>query len=238
MKILIAASLIASAGAHAAASEQLWKEWYLISRNGVATGYFEEIADRRPGEKQIAITQRWVENPAERTETYVGSVSEEARLKPVAFYVDRKAPTEEKSYRIDARVKNKKFEITFRPASEALAKSTEITSLKPEMYLSSFVPLAVARNFKSGKPTPFTAVIEDGGEMSVEVKKGSAELTKKEKKIAGQKCIGATIELAGASQNWWITNEGKTCLVEIPSQGVTLALSTENDAKKAFGEKK
>ena len=39
----------------------VWKAWYLISQNGATVGYFEETAERRPAEKQISITQRWVE---------------------------------------------------------------------------------------------------------------------------------------------------------------------------------
>jgi hypothetical protein len=227
---------------------QLWQEWYLITQNGEAVGYFEETAERRPADKQYAITQKWVERsgssaatgiqPDGIAETYIGSVSEEARLKPVAFFVERKSASEEKSYKTDARVKNKKIEITFKPASAAMAKSTEMATLSPDMYLSSFVPMAIARNFKEKKTAvPFTALVEDGGNMNVEIKKGTVEITGEEKKIGGDSCRGARIHFAGKAQNWWITKEGKTCLVDFPDSGVKMARSTEAEARKALGRK-
>lgn len=239
MNALLVALLAFSCPAFAKgnAPQQLWKEWYLITQNGEALGYFEEIAERRPGEKQIAITQRFTEKLGGGAEVYVGSVAEEARLKPVAFFVDRKAGSEEKSHKTDARVKNRKIEITFRPASAALAKSTEIVPLSNDLYLSSFVPMAVARAFGGKKMAPFTALVEDGPNMSVEVKKGAAEITKQEKKIAGNTCRGVVLTMSGQEQDWWITKEGKACLMEVGSLGLKMALTTEAEAKKALGGK-
>lgn len=236
--LLLAALPLAASAANAKAPVQLWQEWYLITQNGEAVGYFEETAERRPADKQFAITQKWVEKADGLAETYIGSVSEEARLKPVAFFVERKGASDEKSYKTDARVKNKKIEITFKPASAAMAKSTEMAALSPDMYLSSFVPMAIARNFKEKKTAvPFTALVEDGGNMNVEIKKGTVEITGEEKKIGGDTCRGARIHFAGKAQSWWITREGKTCLVDFPDSGVKMARSSEAEAKKALGRK-
>ena len=213
----------------------LWREWYLITQNGEAIGYFEETAERRPADKQIAITQKFVEKIAGGSEVYIGSVAEEARLKPVAFFVDRKGASAEQSHKTDARVKSRKIEITFKPASAAMAKSTEIVPLSSDLYLSSFVPMAVARSFRDKKMPAFTALVEDGPGMSVEIKKGAAELSKQEKKLAGESCRGVVLTMSGQAQEWWITKEGKACLMEVPSVGLKMALSTEAEAKKALG---
>jgi len=219
-----------------AKSEMLWKEWYLISQKGVAVGYFEETAERRPSEKQLAVTQKWVEKMDGKAETYIGSVADEARLKPVAFFVDRKGGSEVKSYKTDGRVKDKKIEITFKPVAASLAKSTEITSLQPSMYLSSFVPMAVARHFKEKGPLAFVALVEDSGDMSVAIKKGLAEVLKEEKKIGSETCRSVVIHFGGQLQKWWITKAGKACLVEFPDSGTKMELSSEKQAKKAVEE--
>ncbi len=230
LKLLVASVSLAAP----AKSEILWKEWYLISQKGVAVGYFEETAERRPSEKQLAVTQKWLEKMDGKAETYIGSVADEARLTPVAFFVDRKGGSEEKSYKTDGRVKNKKIEITFKPVSNSLAKSTEQASLQPSMYLSSFVPMAVARHFKEKGPLTFVALVEDSGDMSVAVKKGLAEVLKEEKKIGGETCRSVVIHFGGQLQKWWISKAGKACLVEFPDSGMKMELSNEKQAKTAL----
>lgn len=220
----------------AAKNETLWHEWYLITHNGAAVGFFEETAERRGAEKQIALTQKWVEKAGGKIETYIGSVAEDPGLKPVAFFVDRKMPSADKSYKTDARVKDKKLEITFKPASAALTKSTEYTPLQPSMLLSGFLSLAIARHFQEKGDLSFVAVVEDVGDMNVEVKKGKAELLKDEKKIGGDTCRRASVQYGGKPQEWWVAKNGKTCLVITPESGMKLELSTEKLAKKALGE--
>lgn len=216
-------------------TEQLWQEWYLVTSNGNPIGYFEETAERRGAEKQISITQKWVEKIGGKVESYVGSVADDFSLRPVAFFVDRKAPSEEKSYKVDARVKGGKLEITFKPASAALAKSTEITALTPSMVLSSFTGLAVARHFKAKGPLSFTAIVEDGGDMNVELRKGTAEVGKEEKKFGKDKCRQATVLMGGKAQEWWVSAAGKSCLIVFPDSGTRMELTTEALAKKALG---
>ena len=235
--LLLALALPSVTYAKGSAPVQLWKEWYLVTQNGEALSYFEEIAERRPGEKQIAITQKFTEKLGGGAEVYIGSVAEEARLKPVAFFVDRKATSEVKSHKTDARVKSRKIEITFKPASPSLAKSTEIVPLSGDLFLSSFVPMAVARAFRGKKMAPFTALVEDGPDMSVEVKRGAAEITTQEKKIGGETCRGVVLTMSGQPQEWWITKDGKACLMEVSSLGLKMALTTEAEAKKALGGK-
>jgi hypothetical protein len=214
-------------------AETLWREWYLITQNGVAIGYFEETAERRPQDKQLAVTQNFVEKVDGKREAYVGSVSTEADLDPVAFFVDRKAGTPEKSYKVDARVKGRNLEITLKPASPAIDKSTKSTTLSPSTIFSSFLPIAIARTFKGKAPLSFTAVVEDSGEMTVVSKKGLAEPQKEEKKIASEACRHAVVHFGGQLQHWWVTKAGKTCLVEFPDSGTKVELSNEKQAKKA-----
>ncbi|HEY8278601.1 MAG TPA: hypothetical protein VIH99_03190 [Bdellovibrionota bacterium] len=234
MKLLLASLLFHSA-AYGAKSETLWTAWYLITQKGSPVGYFEETAEKRPSDRQIAVTQKWVEKAGARTETYIGSVSGEEHLAPVAFFVERKGP---KPYKTDARAKGKRLEVTFKPGSPDLAKSTEYAPLADGTFFSSFVPMAIARRFAGQKGAfAFTAVVEDGGDMDVEVKKGLAEAQPSEKKIGKEECRQVLVKFDGKLQEWWITKKGKTCLVEFPDSDTKMELSTEALAKKALGEK-
>ena len=233
MKVLLLAFL--SQSALASKNDKLWTEWYLVTQNGVAVSLFEETCERRPKENELAITQRWVEKLNDRTETYIGSVSSSETLVPVAFFVERKGA---KPYKTDGRVKNKQLEITFKPGTPDLAKSTELTPVGAGTYFSSFLPTAVSRHFLGGKDSfAFTAVVEDGGDMNVEVKKGSVNVGTAVKKIGKEKgCRQAIFQFEGKVQEWWITRTGKVCLVEFPDSGTKMELSTEKAAKKALKE--
>lgn len=219
----------------AGAITKLWTEWYLVTRNGEALSLFEETAERRPGEQELAITQKWVEKSGARQETYIGSVSEEQSLAPVAFFVERKG---RKHYKIDGRAKGKQLEITFKPGAPGAARTTESTPLGAGVYLSSALPTAIARHFKGAKKETlaFTAVVEDDSDMNVEVKKGTVEITAEEKKFGREGCRLARMGIDGASQEWWIAQNGKVCRVHYPDSGVTMELSTEKAAKKALKE--
>jgi hypothetical protein len=227
--------LLCGASAHAAKSEKLWNEWYLVTRNGAPVSLFEETAEKRGQENEIAITQNWIENAGDRQETYIGSVSNAETLAPVAFFVERKGG---KPYKTDARVKGQQLEITFKPGSPDLAKSTELTPLGKGYYLSSILPTAIARKFvgKAKESFAFTAVVEDGGDMNVEVKKGTVDVGTKEKKIGKENCREALVVFDGKSQEWWVTKAGKACLVVFPDSGTKMELSTEKAAKKAMKE--
>ncbi len=216
-------------------TETLWREWYLVTQKGSGVSFFEETAENRPGDHQLAITQKWVEKVGARSETYIGSVAEESNLTPVAFFVEHKGG---KPYKTDARVKNNKLEITFKPGTPGLAKSTEFTPLQPGMFLSSFMALALSRHFgkTASNGLAFTAVVEDSGEMRVEVKKGSADLGSTEKKIGKETCRQAIVQVDGKVQDWWIAKSGKACLVEFPDTGTRMELSTEKLAKKTLKE--
>lgn len=225
--------ILFSSPAHAV--KPVWTEWYLVSQKGAPLSYFEEIYEKRPADKHVAITQKWVEKIGARQEIYIGSVAQESNLEPVAFFVERKGG---KAYKTDGRAKGKKVEITFKPASADLAKSTEFTELKSDMLFSSFVPLAISRKFPSGKGAfSFTALVEDAGDMSVEVKKGIAEIQADEQKIGAEKCKHVLVQFDGKLQEWWITAQGKVCRVEFPDTNTRMELSTEAAAKKALKEK-
>lgn len=233
--LLVALALYAIPGS-AASSKNLWQEWYLVTQNGQGISLFEETYEIRAKEKQVAVTQKWIEKAAgARSEVYIGSVAEEGSLAPVAFFSERKGP---KAYKIDGRVADKKLEVTFKPGSPDLAKSTDFLPLSPGIAFSSLIPTAIARQFNENKKSlDFTAIVEDGGDMNVEVKKGSAEIGTVEKKIGKETCRGAVLQFNGQTQEWWITKKGKVCLVEFPSSGVRMELSTEKAAKKALNEK-
>ncbi len=225
--------LLLSFSAHAAKNETLWTEWYLVTQKGQALSYFEETFEKRPGEGHVAVTQKWVEKLGERQEIYIGSVAAEGTLSPVAFFVERKGG--KNPYKVDGRAKDKKLEITFKPGRPDLAKSTEFASLGAHTYLSSFLPLWISRQFAPGKGAfPFTAVVEDAGEMKVEVKKGIGEIQGVEKKFGQENCRQALVRFDGKIQEWWITAKGKVCLVEFPDSGTRMELSTESAAKKAL----
>jgi len=236
MILFLALSLATLAHAAPGKTETLWKEWYLVTQNGQAISLFEEVAEKRPADHQLAITQKWVEKigASPRSEVYIGSVAEESSLAPVAFFVERKGG---KPYKTDGRAKDKKLEVTFKPGTADLAKSTEFTPLQPGMFFSSFVSTAIARHFKEGKGAfAFTAVVEDAGEMNVEIKKGTAEINKVEKKIGKESCKQAVVQFDGKMQEWWITKKGKVCLMELPDSNTRLELSSEKAAKKALKE--
>lgn len=227
---------LSPSSAHAATTK-LWTEWYLVSQNGAAVSLFEETAEKRATENEIAITQKWVEKlmPG-RQETYIGSVSNLETLAPVAFFVERKGA---KPYKTDGRMKDQSLEITFKPGTPDLANSTERTPVGKGYYLSSVLPTAIARKFvnKGTDAFAFTAVVEDGGDMNVEVKKGKVDVGVKEKKIGKENCRNAVVNFDGHVQEWWIAKSGKVCLVNFPDSNTKMELTTEKAAKKAMGEK-
>ena len=218
----------------ASAAETLWHEWYLVSHGGSPISFYEETAEKRGPEGEIAVTQKWVEKGEAREETYIGSVSKADGLAPVAFFVDRKGA---KPYKIDARTKDGRLEISFKPGSGGMAPSTEYASLGPDHYLASALPLVVARHFgKGASHFSFTGIVEDGGAMNVEVKKGSVEVATAEKKLGKENCRKASVTFDGKLQEWWVAKSGKTCRVSSADTGTQLELSTESAAKKALHE--
>lgn len=221
--------------AQPARTETLWNEWYLVTQNGKPVSLFQETAEKRAKEGELSITQRWVEKiNGERAETYIGSVSGQEKLAPVAFFVERKG---KKPYKTDGRARNNQLEITFKPGTPDLAKSTELTPLGSGYYFSSFLPSAISRHFLGGKEAfAFTAVVEDGGDMNVEVKKGTVEVSAISKKIGKETCREAMINFDGKVQEWWITRTGKVCLVSFPDSATKMELTTEKAAKKALKE--
>lgn len=223
------------APAKAPAAEKLWREWYLIRLDGKAQGGFEETAERRPGEGQIAITQKWIERvDGAKSEAYVGSVATEAKLDPVAFFVERKGP---KTYKTDGRVQGGNLVVTFKPSPQwkGRRKTTETAKLVPGFYFSSFVPLAVARKLSEKGAFQFTAAVEDDGDMNVEIKQGIVEILGTEKKIGADQCGGALVRFDGSLQEWWVTKAGKTCLVTYPESTLRMEIVSEAEARKALG---
>jgi hypothetical protein len=210
----------------------LWHEWYTVSREDKIVSTYEETAERRPRDEQVAVTQKWVERvDGKKTEAYIGSVATDGNFAPVAFFVERTGG--ERAYKTDGRVNNGQLEVTFKVVSGAKAKTRGTTPVGPGTYLSTFVSFAVAKHLSEKGAFQFTALVEDDGKMNVEIKKGFVEIQGEEKKIGGESCGEALIRIDGSVQEWWITRQGKTCLVVFPDSGTRLELSSQNAVKKA-----
>lgn len=233
--LLLALTQIASAATTATRLENqvLWKEWYLFTTNGAAQGYFEEVMEKRPGDKHLAVTQRWVEKEGGRTETYIGSVAaDDGKLTPVAFFSERKGPKE--VYKIDGRVKGGQLDMNYKPTKpkgQTVKKSAPVAS---DMVLSNFLPLLLARH-EGGGEFKFSAVVEDARDGNFSSRAGTAEVFGKTKEIRGQSCRRTVVEFNGVDGEWWITKEGKLCDLLMPGTQQRLQLTTEADAKKALG---
>jgi hypothetical protein len=231
--LLLLTVLPASAAPTAPANKTLWKEWYVYTVAGKAVGYFEETVESRPAEKQIALTQRWVENENGRHETYIGSVAtDDAKLNPVAFFSERKGPAGE--YKIDGRAKNGRLIMTFTQLKPKSAKDKKTITLPPKLILSNFVPLLLARADAGKSAIAFTAIVEDARDGKFDARAGQAEIHGVNKDIKGQNCRRADVEFNGIAGEWWFTKEGKLCSVSMPAGQSKLEISTEAEAKKSL----
>lgn len=231
MIALLTSLLLAQASLAKVPSTPLWNEWYLISVDGTATSYFQETAERRPTENSIAITQNWVE--ADGSEVYIGSVSSaEKDLRPIAFFSVRKSKTI--NHKIDARTTGKKLIVTLKQQNKKASKIEKSIEIKPGLYLSSFLPMAVSRKIGEKGAFQFNAVVEESHEEAFEVRKGIVEVTGESKKVNSMACHGALIQIDGTISEWWITKDGKVCEVSYPSTNTKMVLTTEEKAKKAL----
>jgi hypothetical protein len=217
------------------ATKQLWRQWYLYTSGGQAAGYYEETAERRPGEKHLAVSQRWVEKEADgqRTETFIGSVSQDnPKLTPVAFFSERSGPA--RAYKLDGRAKGAQLELTYKPVTPPGANVRKVAALKGTTLLSNFVPLFLARR-PAGGETRFEAVVEDARDGNFDVRPGAAEVFGVTRQVQGDSCRKAVVDFAGVAAEWWFTKEGKLCEISIPQNQAKLTMTTEADAKKALG---
>jgi hypothetical protein len=231
--LLIALPAAAAGPAAAAANKTLWKEWYVYSVTGVAQGYFEETMESRPGEKQLALTQRWVEKEGGRHETYIGSVAaDDADLTPVAFFSERKGPTG--GYKIDGRAKNGKLQMNFTQVKPKPAKERKTVDLSSHLVLSNFVPLLLARHDPGKGPLEFLALVEDARDGKFDARTGHAEVHGVTKQIKSLSCRRADVTFNGLAGEWWFTKEGKLCSVSMPGSQSKLEISTEAEAKKSL----
>lgn len=230
---LLLAPAAESATATRLENKLLWKEWYLFSVAGVPQGYFEEVAENRPGEKQIAITQKWVEKDGGKTETYIGSVaSDDGKLTPVAFFSERKGA---KVYKIDGRVKAGKLEMTFKPIKPKGKNGRKSVAVDDNVLLSNFVPMKLASHNPNEGSFNFSAVVEDAKDGNFDSRTGSALVFGITKEIRGNTCRKSVVEFEGVAAEWWVTKEGKLCDLTNASQKYRLELSSEKEAKKALG---
>ncbi len=209
----------------------LWRQWYLLETNGVTTGYFEEVAERRTKDNHLSITQRWVENDNGRAETYIGSVAkDEKSLYPVAFFSDRKSKNS--SYKIDGRVKDGKLTLTFKPQTPKGKSEKKVVPIKEGIIFSNFVPLYLSKQFGGAKDLEFLAIVEDARDANFDSRIGKAEFFGVTKEFQGNKCRKIHLEFNGMAGEWWISSEGKLCELRIPSNQSVLTLTTEAEAKK------
>lgn len=216
------------------ANETLWRQWYLFTAAGVPQGYYEETVERRPAEKHLAVSQRWVEKEGGRTETFIGSVAfDTPKLAPVAFFSERTGAA--KSYKLDGRAKGAKLELTYKPVQPPGANIRKSALLKPTTVLSNFVPILLSRRALSPGAFQFEAVVEDARDGNFDVRPGAAEVLGVNKQIGGQTCRKAIVDFAGEQAEWWITKEGRLCELTIHGSQAKLVMTTEAEAKKALG---
>lgn len=228
------ALLLAAPFAHAETT-QLWKQFYLYTVNGQAVGYFEETAERRGKEKQLAVTQRWVETESGGTETYIGAVAkDDGKFTPVAFFSERTGGG--KSYKLDGRAKGNTLSMTYKPTVPAGPTANKKTKMKPGTLLSNFVPLFLAKLDPNKGEVRFDAVVEDARDGNFETRGGTALVQAVKKEIQGRECRKAAVEFDGIVGEWWIATDGRLCEFFIPANKSKLTLSTEADAKKALGK--
>ncbi len=215
-------------------TEALWKEWYVYSMGGEMIGYYEETAEKRGKDKQLAITQRWTEKEGGLSETYIGSVvHDNAALGPVAFFSERKGSGQ--TYRIDGRAKGSELLMTFKPVQPKGKDIKAAADLAPNMVLSNFLPYWLAKKEPNKGPYTFLAVVEDPRDGKFDARDGKAQPQAVTKKVGKETCRKIEISLDGTPGEWWITSAGKLCEVLLPVSQARLLLSTENEAKKAFG---
>lgn len=211
----------------------LWKQYYLYTVAGVAKGYFEETAERRPAEKQLAVSQRWVEVDGGRTETFIGSVAaDDAALTPVAFFSERSGAGH--SYKLDGRAKGSDLSMSYRSLTPPGPSAQKKTAMKPGTILSNFVPLFLSRLDPAKGATRFFAVVEDARDGNFETRAGTALLQAVKKDIQGQTCRKARVEFNGQIGEWWVATDGRLCEFSLPDAKAKLSLSTEEAAKKAI----
>lgn len=214
----------------------LWKEWYLVTGPAGAAGFYQETAERRSGEKQLSVSQRWVEK--ERgvvSETYIGAVSaDDGKFKPVAFFRERGQGG--KVDKVDGRVKGEVLSITIKPARPAGAKQKLTVDLKPATYLSNFVAMILATKPASPSPYAFHAIVEDVRDGDYNPIEGAALITDAKKTIRGLNCRKVTVEFNGQAE-WWVAADGRICEINGLDGASHIGLTTEKEAKKALGFK-
>lgn len=235
MKSACIALLLAALAPAAQGKEKptLWKEWYLYSSAGVPQGYFEEEAEHRPKDKQVAISQRWVENEDGGTTTFIGAVAkDDAKLTPIAFFSERKGQM--RTYKLDGRTKGASLEMTFKPVIPPGANLKQSVKLRKDMVLSLFLPLKIARAKAGHGPVPFTAVVEDAKDGNFDSRPGSFEVQGATKNFKGLTCRRTVVSFNGSEDEWWLTKEGKICEIFVRANQSKLTLSSEAEAKAAL----
>ncbi|MGZ3692775.1 MAG: hypothetical protein ACXWQO_00900 [Bdellovibrionota bacterium] len=219
--------------ASAGKTETLWKEWYLYSAGGKPAGFYEETAEKRLGEKQIAVTQRWVEREGTLSETYIGAVADDdGKFTPVAFFRERKQGGKEN--KVDAIAKGGTLTVTVRDAKGQKEKKSVLVG--PGMYLSNTLSLVMATKKPGKEPFAFQAIVEDVRDGNYDPMEGAALISETTKKIHGLDCRKITVEFHGQAE-WWVAPNGKVCEINAPVNGTKIELSNEKEAKKALGLK-
>lgn len=234
MTILFWIFLTAPAFAKKNEPVKLWQEWYVYSLNGKAVGIYEETAERRPADKQVAIVQRWIETDGGLAETYIGSVAaDDGKFTPVAFFRERKAGAE--TEKVDGRFRVGVLDVTVKSANAKLKPRKDI-KIKPGTYLSNFVPLVLAARKPGSGIFSFDSVVEDVRDGGYGPRDAAAQVLNVTKKVRGLLCRKTEVDFVGVVE-WWVAADGRTCEVKNPENGTQITLSTENEARKALGIK-
>lgn len=210
----------------------IWSEWYIYSVAGATQGYYQEKAEKRLKEKQLAISQNWLEKDDGGTESFIGSVaSDDGKFSPIAFFSEKSMP--KKSTKLDGRVKEKNIILTFKGVNPPTVAIKKTVALKANMVLSNFVGMMLSKN-EGDKEIQFTAIVEDARDGNFDSRAGRAQVLGVNKQIQGNTCRKVLMNFDQIDSEWWITKEGKICEVFIPENQARLQLSTEEAAKKAY----
>ncbi len=206
----------------------LWKEWYIFTVAEQVQGYYSEETEERTADKQLAVSQSWMEHDNGGTQTFIGSVAKnDAALSPIAFYVERKSNAGAIS--VDARTKDSKIVVQLKTGDAT--KKLEFTNEKALIW-GNFLSLQLARAKKF--PLTFSAMVEDSKDGDFQPQLGTASSTTESKKIHGETCKKYQLKFRELASEWWLSKAGKICEVTIPESGARITLSSEKDALKAY----
>lgn len=214
------------------ATRPLWHEWYLYEVAGLPKGYYEETAEKRPKDLQVAISQNWLELEEGGTKTYIGSVARDLpELNPVAFFCERS--NAKISYKLDGRSEGGMLKLLFKPIQPKSVNIQKEIVTEKGAFLSNFLPMILAKLPTSQvTPSKFRAIVEDARDGNFEMRELVIQPTNEEKETRGNKCRKFAVAFNGVEGLWWVSKIGKLCEIQLPALQSKIELSEEAIVKK------